>query len=480
LNLNSDTVYLIWLSNEFWSHQNHLLNGCYLNSASNYLFTEWVPFLLIPQIISNFDPSVVRIMAFIIYILVILVFSIIVFITTNNIINSLFFAAIMANLNFGGSIYYLTPAFHIGTLFFSGVLLLLLIKFLSSEEEFPVFQSILFIILLDLSLFSDSILIVWLVVPYLILYLFLFDKKNKELNFFIFLSAFSAFFIGFLKINFIRNFNNIPLEISPRIIDGNLNYYLDSLLFLTTGYEKVELAALIIALIYIFALLSHLARSSIDKNEKYHILILFLIISFIITSVSYLIFGVAIYDMATARYLIFSALSLNLSISLFKFETGRYAILISIIIIVGALSNYSFLANLTSNNYTLESENNFLKYFNQNQEENELIKFLQTNNLTNGYGEYWDSNIINCLSRESIIVRPITIRDGEIIPFRLLSCERWFDQKASSKFLIYNTKRNVFLPEKDLDLFLNKNPSQRVFNFRNYKIYVFDNISLND
>ena len=283
LNLNSDTVYLIWLSKEFWNYQNYLLNDCYLNSASNYLFTEWIPFLLGPQILSDFDPSIVRTISFVIYFLVIFIFSFLIFIASNNVTNSLIFAAIMANLNLGASIYYLSPVFHIGTLFFTGVLLLLFTKILDNEDSSSIMPRVSFIILLNLGIFSDSILVVWFIIPALLYYILIQYPKIRKLNMFILLSILSTSITYLIKTRFIHNFNNIPLTISPQILDINLNYYFKGMLFLLTGDDKLTPVVLLIISAYVIVILTLLKFYFNHTNVKYNIIYCMLLIGFLVT-----------------------------------------------------------------------------------------------------------------------------------------------------------------------------------------------------
>ena len=59
-----------------------------------------------------------------------------------------------------------------------------------------------------------------------------------------------------------------------------------------------------------------------------------------------------------------------------------------------------------------------------NREQYELINYLKELNLTLGFGDYWDSNIITYLSKEDILVRPVCFTDEKIIPFKWNACGR--------------------------------------------------------
>ena len=54
--LDSDSVIAGIVSREIWVHKNLLLSQFYLPSSTPHIFSDILPFHLLPQIISNFDP----------------------------------------------------------------------------------------------------------------------------------------------------------------------------------------------------------------------------------------------------------------------------------------------------------------------------------------------------------------------------------------------------------------------------------------
>jgi hypothetical protein len=165
----------------------------------------------------------------------------------------------------------------------------------------------------------------------------------------------------------------------------------------------------------------------------------------------------------TTRYLTFTALSIYLLISLSYQRSNKLQIfLIFILLSSGALSNYIFLDRLD---------------YSPNKAELDLIDYLSRNNLTNGYADYWDSNVITYLSKERITVLPATISCNKLVPFLWLSCEKWYainlDQSTSKRyFILINT--NIFLKKEDIDIFIKYNQLKDILRFGSYRIYVFD------
>jgi hypothetical protein len=96
---------------------------------------------------------------------------------------------------------------------------------------------------------------------------------------------------------------------------------------------------------------------------------------------------------------------------------------------------------------------------------------LKESNLTHGFGNYWDSNVITYLSKEEVVIRPLIFTNAGVVPFRWLSCERWFKEetKTDEIFIIQSHFQN-----KEIENFVLKNPPKKVREFKDYKIYVWD------
>lgn len=463
LNLNSDTVYLIWLSNEFWNRKNYLLDDCYLSSASNHLFTEWVPFILLPQVITKFDPSTIRLMSFIIFCLVIIVFSYLIFIISNNITNSLIFAALMSNLNFYASSFYLAPVGHIGALFFTGILIVIFSRLLIKEDGWYNLYFLIILLLAGLLVFSDSLILVWFLAPASIYYLVFVKSKSYKNNLLICLMNISSLIAYILKV-YILPLYDLPVTISDKIYFNNIPIYLDRLSMLLIGSTKLNLFTFLIILIFLYLLPLSARQYLYSGNTKSKSIVYMLALSFFITSACYICLSVSTYDSATARYLVFACLSINFLISSYSPKITPYILLIFIIISSGAISKYTYIDSIEPSR--------------GNQNELDLIEFLYHNNLTRGYGDYWDSNIITYLSNEKVIIRPASIIDGRLVPFRMLSCECWFHENSSYNFYIYNKDKPMSSVENNISSLTKNAHLERIMSVNNYYIFVFNQTPL--
>jgi hypothetical protein len=72
LRLDSDSVGMGLMSMEIGKHNNYLLSGYHLLSTDSLVFTELVPFQLIPQILTNYNPFTLKIVVFFIFVLSVL------------------------------------------------------------------------------------------------------------------------------------------------------------------------------------------------------------------------------------------------------------------------------------------------------------------------------------------------------------------------------------------------------------------------
>lgn len=68
-----------------------------------------------------------------------------------------------------------------------------------------------------------------------------------------------------------------------------------------------------------------------------------------------------------------------------------------------------------------------------------VVKFLEENGLTEGYGSYWSSSILSVLSEGKIVVRQVGAAREGIVPLRWSSSEQWYAMK-DARFLIYKDK----------------------------------------
>jgi hypothetical protein len=222
--LNSDEVIAGIASREMLVHKDYLLSQYYFSSATSNIFSDILPFHLLPQLISNFDPYAIRIMAFVIFLLVVIIFSYIIFRITNEKINGLIFAALLSNLWAGSFGFYSMATSHNATLFFTGVFLLLFIKNIYTIN----LGSVLSILLLNLIVFSDTIIIAWFVIPFIAIYILFLKEKDSSANLMVSLIGLTTVITYIIKTYFISNFlsDSIYLVDIKTIVEINIPLYI--------------------------------------------------------------------------------------------------------------------------------------------------------------------------------------------------------------------------------------------------------------
>ena len=272
-------------------------------------------------------------------------------------------------------------------------------------------------------------------------------------------TALSTLFTYAYKSYFIENF--IPLAIHVKdlktIIDTNLLLYFEGLATLLLG-KAYEIGPLSYVYILNLILLTYLVAISYDHKNK--CIFIFSIISVIVIFIGYVFTDLCI-NFMTTRYLMFTALLIYLMISLSYRKNYRiWTLLIIVLLSLSAASNYVFVAKLD---------------YQPNNDELNLIDYLISNNLTYGYADYWDSNIITYLSKEKIKVLPVTISYSKLMPLRWLSCEKWFANESSQNYsggyfiLIRST-----LCSEGLEGFARNASPKSILQYGGYLIYVFN------
>ena len=463
--LNSDEVSAGMVSLEIWKHKDYLLSQYYFPAADPNIFSDILPFHLIPQIISNFDPYAIRIMSFIIFLLVIFVFSYLIYKITRDIINSLIFAALLTNLWSGSFWFFSMPNSHNATLFFTGIFLLLF--FFNRNFEINL-ASILSIFLVDLIVFSDSIIAAWFVIPFTTIYIIFFKDKNFKSNLLISLIILTTFLIYIIKSFFITSFvvDRFYFKDVWTILNVNVPLYIKGLLYLLNDstysiYETHNLINYVI--IFAFVLLLYYSNRYVllTQNMQSKKLYFFLIISAITIFLGYVCTNLSA-DFMDTRYLTLTALSIYALISLSYNKKGIYIVLIFLVLFSSAISNYAYIKNLD---------------YQPNKPELELIENLKDNGLNYGVGDYWDSNIITYLSKEQVIIRPIKIYNGAILPRRWLSSERWFSDDSinyTNFFIIF--KANDTVKMDALKSYLAYNQPIKTKSFKDYTVYIYNHV----
>jgi len=207
-------------------HGNILFHEMYLSSSGKY-FLELVIFHLFPQIFSNFDPFILKLSLFSIFIASTLVFSYLVYSLTKEVTNALIFAALLLTLN--------SPAFssfadiaHMFSVLFCGLVLIVSWHFfLNNRNHYFTIQTLLMMIFISICIsiasYSDPYVILCFTIPIIVTYVFFFANKTKITNlFFTIVTLFSVitylfgdWIIQTIIVDPPRIVQYMPLEIQP-------------------------------------------------------------------------------------------------------------------------------------------------------------------------------------------------------------------------------------------------------------------------
>lgn len=464
---NSDNVLGGLSTIEFWKYQNYFFSYYYVPSDDSNIF-ETVVFHLVPQILSNYEPVMLKIITFIIFLLIIIIFSSLIFYFTKNLLNTFFFSALMSNWYIDPLSTILWITSHDSTILMIGILLA--IYFFKPIKNWD----ILFLTILTGVTFSDSLILIWFTVPMLFTILIINFKKrqlkDQIVSFLKFDLVFKIVFLSSIVMIFKKVFIDYYVSHTHTfhctefgcLINTQIRLFFESLTLLLNPnfyriiFENNQISSIDILFVVILITYTILLIKSYRSHLKKEISFFFVFVSimFMITSIFY--FTTALALPLQSQYLKFILVCLLSIFCFVDFSESKYAKwhLLGIVVI-----NLVYVLNVS-----------FDTTHTPNEEQYQLIDFLKKSNLSFGYGEYWDSNVITYLSHEDVTIRPIWIENG-LDPRYWNSAKRWYDYIPDKFFIIVRTanekalnyyKNNYVLPE----------PIQ-IIDYKNYKIFLY-------
>jgi hypothetical protein len=459
LHLNSDNTNAGLIAMEFWRHHNYFLSGIYLPSLDPYFFTELIPFHLVLQEITNYNPMVLRLTVFMIFIGVLVIFSDIVYkITNKGFIPALVFAALLANINMPAyeKVYALALT-HTGTLFFTGILLLLIL----SLERASTLQLSLITVLIALMVLSDTIVVAWFVIPFFAAYFLVNHNRSKSLNMWIIswtilaglVTVIKSLFIDYLVPNIFNVQKQSNMSINAIDFFRQLSMYMNiGVYHILTEGQNPSFVDILLTLVFLTALciaiwnVGHATNPSMKR---------FAIIMTLSAAIMFAGLTFTSLSEGTYRYLGFTAISVFMILSFFTSSKNQfYIFLIAIILISSATANIFSVTNL-------DSQPDARAY--------ELINYMEANNITYAYADYWDAGIITYFSNEKVLVRPVIFTDNGFIPYEWNSCVRWYNEKPTEYFIISNDDSQSNTP----NAFVTAHKPDRILHCSNYTLYHF-------
>jgi hypothetical protein len=466
LDLDSDSVYPGLVSMEFWKHGNHLLSGFYLNSADNHLLSEIFTFQFLPQVLSNYDPAMLRVMSFVIFALIVAVYSYLVYRLTSDTMKTAAFAALLSTIGPLAYWYYAVPTMHQTVILATGVFLLLLWDL----EKTKGYIVAIVLILVAMMSYSDSMILAYFVIPYSIAYLFLFRPKTRRSNIIVGSFLVVAGFVTVYKNLFMSS--SVPYVVKPAGLGtgilGNAVAWADSMAQLLNAglYSAITTGAgpagYLAAIAFLAAMGIATWNAVKEKSERTRLVYaMFAIIAVVMTAAC--LFTSLNTGLPVARYLTFLAIAVLVMLALsFRMDDKLYVVLVATLLVFGLALNLVDVYGLD---------------YRPNTQEFATIDFLSAHNLTYGYGDYWDASIYTYLSQENVTILPVLFTNDSITPYKWLTCERWYQSRPDSYFVIV---RSGSANAKYMDEYMKSRPSENQLVQGDYEIYEFNDSSIYD
>jgi hypothetical protein len=285
-------------------------------------------------------------------------------------------------------------------------------------------------VLVTLTVLSDTIMLTWLIVPYVLAYVLLYKRKTLTMNVAVSCMAALSALAYVFKTYFVYNWvvqNVLTRRETPDIISVNLPLYFRSLAAVLNqgliaaadglkGFGVLEALSLVVFV----GALAYAAKNAVEDRPKrffYGVLLISALVMFAL----YLVSDYTI-DESSARYLTLTALTVFMLIAIsYKNGNKLYGALALALLLVSAIYGYTYVSGLDGR---------------PNAQEYGLISFLKENNLTFGYGTYWDSNIFTYLSGEDVTVRATFFYRDDMRPNVWLACERWYKSTPARSFIL--------------------------------------------
>lgn len=455
LDLDSDMVSPGLVLAEMFRYGNYGLTGYYFPMMDPYVYGEIFPFHVFPQLLSGYDPVVLRLTGFLMFMAIFFIFSGVAYCVSGDLTKTLIFAALFATLSPLSYAYYATPVMHNATILYAGLFLLM---WLIKKEKTPTFMALMTLASIVI-VYSDSIFLACFVLPAAACFL-LFEKRTPRsiLSIALFLGgSLAAHLVKYRvpglvyhKVGLISPADLIPklmllAERMRELLDGTFH----SVYFTSEGSI---LSYFILALFILFLALAVFSAAGVKSREQRYLHWFFIVSGMLF--VSFLI--VTSIFLRDGHYLTFIFLMLLLVLAINTVKNRYVFGLMTLLLIASLMINIACVAQLD---------------YNPDREEYELIEVLKNNDLTTGYGDYWDSNIITYLSGGDVTVRAVILHHDTVVPYRFLACERWYQTYPERFFIVTYTGKDKWT--HDLDVPYTVKP-ESVYPVGNYLVYVFN------
>lgn len=434
--LTSDDVFHGMLAREFWVSSDYFLKDFFFFAADPDIFTG-APIFFFTQVISGFSPESLRFTSFLIFLAIIVVFSIIVKCITNDNYSVLLFASLTAVGTPASSIDSIVPKSHIVTILAISIFLYLI--FIKKWVKGKYLFTSMFI--LALLVISDSLVLIWVTIPFFLMF-FLVPENNHLLTKSLMTACIFVSGFCFVIKNFIPTWFIFFVRPPAGMVNG-WNSHLDGIaqsfisLFLPVLTIPVG-TGLFFLLILFFAFLVFFILFRLKWNSD-------LLISgtiaesnmiwYSVFCIIFTLFAVSLLAFETAvRYLSIIPVLVYCSIAIWYGNSQHYKKTILIFFIIFLIFCLAITCQYTIN---LPSPNT---------DEQKLISFISDHNLSPAFADYWDASVTTYISGETVIIRPIKFENGIVRPWLFVSSKKWYSKNLSDNnpFILITRSNNGF------------------------------------
>ncbi len=464
--LNSDYAMPGLASMEIARHGNYMMSGYYLYSDDPFTFTDVIMLHLVPQVLSGYSPTVLKLMSFLNFALVILVFSYIVYRVSGSVTNSMVFSALALNLGPSALKFFLAPVAHTTALFYAG-LLLVLFYYLGTKNR-PLM--IISIVLANLVAFSDTIIFFWFIIPFILGYWLLYKPKNSTNNRWaaaLLITSLATLAFKTLAIDYyvklMAGMNNVH-----DIFAVNLPNYVVQLSYLmspglasvTGGLRQASIIDYLAGLAFVILLILAVKQAFDGRKDKSNVQLTFLYFILIMSGLIIFILYVAttMGNTGPYRYLLYTALGALMLISV-SFTSRGWLYPALLLVVLLSCVGYGLLGSGQWSHVP-------------NAREYGLIGYMEKNNLTYGYSDYWTSNLVTYLSDEGVTLRPVTTNGSTITPYTMETSVRWYDDPPQQYVIVVDENGSQ---AGAMSAYVNSKAPTKKLQYGDYDIYVYDN-----
>ncbi|WP_169086862.1 hypothetical protein [Paenibacillus sp. PL91] len=315
---------------------------------------------------------------------------------------------------------------HIGGMIYALIALYGLVYIRNNNYKWAVYTS-----LLTIALIGDQFILWIFVLPVVMVSIvrILINKNRKKESLIIGFSVFS-YIIQFL-IQKIFRFNEVNagnmLFTTYEQLQKNVRLTIEGLLEIyganffgkpfTTLDSLVILIHLAILFVIIYVIYINIKTDLIKKDRMAQILVAGIVLNIL----EYLFSNMAI-DINTTRYLIpmfvYSAILFAKTVGEINWPYRNKIIAVSALAVILLLSIPTLKFDRVETNH------------------DRLIMFLESKELTHGYGSYWNASIVTLKSKEEISIRPVVSNGVSISRFDWLSHVDWYNEYTN--FLVFD------------------------------------------